>query len=1039
MVSQTNEQALEAAIETTLTGTSREAIKDQIDWTILGDQLISSMVALDPANLGYELGRPSDFNALYALDTRLFWRFLEQTQPLELAKLKRNSPVDWQRKVLERFDRLIKKQGLLHLLKKGLPVDDAFFNLMYPAPLASSSKSVHASFATNIFSCTRQLRYSQANPLQEIDLVLFLNGIPLVTLELKNAWTGQTARYHGQKQYREDRDTTQPLLQFGRCLVHMAVDTDEVFMTSKLAGPSTFFLPLNKGHNHGQGNPPNPKGHKTAYLWEEVFTKDSLANIIQHFVRLDGSSKDQLAKRTLYFPRYHQLDVVRKLIDDVAQNGVGQTYLIQHSAGSGKSNSITWAAYQLIEAYPASAATPGAKGLDQPLFDSVIVVTDRRLLDKQLRENIKDFSEVKNIVAPATKSSELKTALENGKKIIITTIQKFPVIVDGIADLSDKRFAVIIDEAHSSQSGSAHDKMNRVMGKDPDEDDAQNVILKAMLARKMRGNASYLAFTATPKNTTLEKFGQEQADGTFVPFDLYSMKQAIEEGFILDVLANYTTYKSYYEIAKSIEDNPLFDTRRAQKQLRAYVERSQQTINTKAEIMLDHFIPSMVNAKKLKGQARGMVVTQNIETAIRYYKAINRELERLGWPFKALVAFSGSKEVDGIEYTEAGLNGVSDDRTRDYFDGRDRDGKPIVVNGQSIENTYRLLIVANKYLTGFDQPKLSAMYVDKKLQGVLAVQALSRLNRSAPKLAKKTEDLFILDFFNTVDDIKTAFDPFYTATSLSEATDVNVLHELKAALDDVGVYEISEVEDFATRYFGNEDAQKLSVIIDVAASRFTSGLELEIDAQIDFKIKAKQFVKIYGQMASIMPFEVVDWEKVFWFLKFLIPKLKIDDPTQVSLDALLEAVDLSSYGLERVKLNHAIGLDASETELEPQNPNPRGAHDTDEQRDPLDEIVRSFNERWFQGWSATPEEQRVKFVNIAASIKAHPDFAEKYENNPDPHNRELAFEKMLKDVMLSRRKDELELYKLFANDAAFKASWQHSLERIVNQPPSGHP
>lgn len=1038
MVSQTNEQALEAAIETKLTGTSREAIKDQIDWTNLGDQLISSMVALDPAKLGYELGLPSDFNALYALDTRLLWRFLEQTQPLELDKLKRNSPADWQRKVLERFDRLIKKHGLLHLLKRGLPVDDAFFNLMYPAPLASSSQRVHAAFAANIFSCTRQLRYSQANPLQEIDMVLFLNGIPLITLELKNAWTGQTARYHGQKQYREDRDITQPLLQFGRCLVHMAVDTDEVFMTSKLAGPGTVFLPFNKGHKHGQGNPPNPKGHKTAYLWEEVFTKDSLANIIQHFVRLDGSSKDQLAKRALYFPRYHQLDVVRKLIDDVAQNGVGKTYLIQHSAGSGKSNSITWAAYQLIEAYPASAATPGAKGMDQPLFDSVIVVTDRRLLDKQLRDNIKDFSEVKNIVAPATKSSELKTALENGKKIIITTIQKFPVIVDGIADLSDKRFAVIIDEAHSSQSGSAHDKMNRVMGKDPDEDDAQDVILKAMLARKMRGNASYLAFTATPKNTTLEKFGQQQPDGTFQPFHLYSMKQAIEEGFILDVLANYTTYKSYYEIAKSIEDNPLFDTRKAQKQLRAYVERSQQTINTKAEIMLDHFIPSVVNAKKLKGQARGMVVTQNIETAIRYYKAINRELEQIGWPFKALVAFSGSKEVDGIEYTEAGLNGISEDRTRDYFDGHDRDGKPIMVNGQSIENTYRLLIVANKYLTGFDQPKLSAMYMDKKLQGVLAVQALSRLNRSASKLAKKTEDLFILDFFNTVDDIKTAFDPFYTATSLSEATDVNVLHELKAALDDVGVYELSEVEDFAARYFDNEDAQKLSVIIDVAASRFTSGLDLEVDAQIDFKIKAKQFVKIYGQMASIMPFEVVDWEKLFWFLKFLIPKLKIDDPTQVSLDALLEAVDLSSYGLERVKLNHAIGLDASETELEPQNPNPRGAHDTDEQRDPLDEIVRSFNERWFQGWSATPEEQRVKFVNIAASIKAHPDFAEKYANNPDPHNRELAFEKMLKDVMLSRRKDELELYKLFANDAAFKASWQHGLERMVNQPPSAH-
>jgi type I restriction enzyme R subunit len=1036
MVSQTNEQALESAIELKLCGTSRETIKDQIEWTRLGDQLISNLVPIDPSGHGFDMGLPSDFNAIYALDEKLFWRFLEQTQATELDKLRRNEASDWKRKILERFDRLIKKHGLLYLLKKGLAVDDAFLILMYPAPLASSSAKVQQNFAANIFSSTRQVRYSLANPLQEIDMALFLNGIPLVTLELKNAWTGQSARYQGQKQYREDRDTSQALLQFGRCLVHMAVDTDEVFMTTKLAGPGTYFLPFNKGHLHGQGNPPNPNGHKTAYLWEEVFSKESLANIIQHFVRLDGSAKDPLNKRTLYFPRYHQLDVVRELIGHVATRGVGHTYLIQHSAGSGKSNSITWAAYQLIEAYPASASTPGSKGLDQPMFDSVIVVTDRRLLDKQLRDNIKDFSEVKNLTAPANTSADLKSALENGKKIIITTIQKFPFIIDGIADLSDNRFAVIIDEAHSSQSGSAHDQMNRAMGRDPDEDDTQDVILKAMIARKMRGNASYIAFTATPKNTTLEKFGQKQADGSFEPFHLYSMKQAIEEGFILDVLANYTTYKSYYEIAKSIEDNPFFDTRRAQKQLRAYVERSQQTINTKVEIMLDHFIPSVVNAKKLKGQARGMIVTQNIETAIRYYKAIDRELLRLGYPFKALVAFSGSKEVDGFEYTEADLNGIGEDQTREFFDGHDREGKPIFHNGRSIENTYRLLVVANKYLTGFDQPKLCAMYVDKKLQGVLAVQALSRLNRSAPKLAKRTEDLFVLDFFNTVEDIKTAFDPFYTATSLSEATDVNVLHELKAVLDEVGIYEWQEVEDFAARYFANVDAQLLSAIIDFAANRFNHELVLETDAKIDFKIKAKQFVKIYGQMASIMPFDVVEWEKLFWFLKFLIPKLKIEDPGEASIDAVLDSVDLSSYGLERVKLSHAIVLDAAETELDPQNPNPRGAHDTEEQNDPLEEIIRSFNERWFQGWSATPEEQRVKFVNIAASIKAHPDFAEKYQNNPDPHNRELAFEKMLKEVMLDRRKHELELYKLFASDPAFKASWQQSLERMVNHSPA---
>lgn len=1002
MVSQTNEQALESAIETHLTGTCLEELKNSV----------SEMPAYSNIYL-YQIGHATDFNAQYAIDTQHFWSFLKQTQEQELDKLKANSPNDWQRKILDRFDKMIKKYGLIHLLKKGLKVDDAHLILMYPAPLASSSDSVQKNFACNRFSCTRQVRYSLANPRQEIDMVLFINGIALLTLELKNPWTGQTARYHGQKQYREERDIAQPLLNFGRCLVHMAVDTDEVYMTTKLAGKDTFFLPFNKGHHHGKGNPVNPNGHKTAYLWQEVFSKQSLANIVQHFVRLDGSSKDPINKRTLFFPRYHQLNVVRSLINDVETQGVGQTYLIQHSAGSGKSNSIAWAAYQLIEAYPISVDIPGAKALDQPLFDSVIVVTDRRLLDKQLRENIKDFSEVKNIVAPAHKSSELKTALESGKKIIITTIQKFPFIIDGISDLSNKRFAVIIDEAHSSQSGSAHDNMNRVMGQD-EEDDAQDKILDAMRSRKMRGNASYFAFTATPKNTTLEKFGNQQSDGSFIPFHLYSMKQAIEEGFILDVLANYTTYKSYYEIEKSIADNPQFDSKKAQKKLRAYVERSQQTINTKAEVMMGHFIPQVVNTKKLKGKAKGMVVTQNIETAIRYYKAINRILERQGNPFKALIAFSDKKAVDGVEYTEADMNGFSENDTRHQFD----------------TGEYKLLVVANKYLTGFDQPKLCCMYVDKKLQGVLAVQALSRLNRSAPKLAKKTEDLFVLDFFNSVDDIKQSFDPFYTATSLSEATDVNVLHELKDVLDDVGVYEWSEVEVFVKRYFDGDDAQALSPIIDVAADRFNEELELENDDKIDFKIKAKQFVKIYGQMASIMPYEIVVWEKLFWFLKFLIPKLKVEDPDADLLDELLESVDLSSYGLERVKLNQAIGLDESETEVDPQNPNPRGKHG-DEETDSLDEIIRNFNERWFQGWSATPEEQRVKFVNIANSLKAHPDFQAKYQDNADPHNRALAFEKILKEVMLHRRKDELELYKLFANDEAFKASWQDSLQRMV--------
>ncbi|MCL1514848.1 type I restriction endonuclease subunit R [Parasaccharibacter sp. TMW2.1890] len=998
-VSNTKEIALEQAIERQLCGASSE-------------ELAAGAIASGP----FRIGQPSDFDATLALDRAKFWEFLEATQSKDLDKLKQHNPADWQAKITGQLDKLIKSKGLLHVLKKGLPVDNAHFHLMYPAPLASSAQKVHDNFAANIWSVTRQVHHSTANPNESVDMVVFLNGLPLVTLELKNAWTHQTARYHGQKQYRE-RDTNQTLLRFGRVLVHMTVDTDEVWMATKLAGASTFFLPFNKGHNEGAGNPPNPNGHKTAYLWEEVLQPQSLAGIIQHFVLLEGKKTDPLAKKTLIFPRYHQLNVVRKLLSHAAQTGVGHKYLIQHSAGSGKSHSITWAAYQLIETYPATLDLPGAKALDAPLFDSVIVVTDRRLLDKQLRDNIKDFSEVKNIVAPALKSSDLKTALENGKKIIITTIQKFPFIIDGIEDLGNKRFAVIIDEAHSGQSGIASDKMNQAMGGDPDEDNAQDKIVAAMQARKMRGNASYFAFTATPKPITLEKFGEQQPDGRFRPFHLYSMKQAIEEGFILDVLANYTTYKGYYEIQKSIEDNPLFDTSKAQKKLRAYVERSQQTINTKAEIMVENFIDKVVNPKKLRGKGKGMIVTQNIEVAIRYYKAVQAELAKRGYPFKALIAFSGEKEVDGVNYTESEMNGVPEDKTRSEFD----------------KDEFRLLIVANKYLTGFNQPKLCAMYVDKKLQSVLAVQALSRLNRSSPKLGKRTEDLFVLDFFNSIEDIKAAFDPFFTVTTLSEATDVNVLHELKAALDDVGVYEWSEVEEFCKRFFDGEDSEKLSPPIDVAAERFNTGLELEDPEKIDFKIKAKQFVKIYGQMAAIVPFEVEAWEKLFWFLKFLVPKLSIKDPNQDALDDLLEAVDLSSYGLERTKLNQTIGLDSSEAELDPQNPTPRGYREGEVQEDPLEEIIRSFNERWFQGWSATPEEQRIKFLNIVESVQAHPDFEKKFDENSDPYSRNLAFEKIMKEVMLKRRKEELELYKLHNQDEAFRSALYLSVKEALTK------
>ncbi|MCK9162639.1 MAG: DEAD/DEAH box helicase family protein [Arcobacteraceae bacterium] len=969
IVSKTNEEALESCIESSL------------------------------LEQGFVRGENKDFNKDYAIDEKIFWDFLQSSQADELEKLKKDP--QYKLKIIQRLDKMIKKYGILKILKKGLDVDDAHFKLFFIAPLASSGEELQKRFASNVFSVTRQVTFSKTNPLLELDMVLFINGLPIITMELKNHWTGQNARYHGIKQYKEDRDPKEPLLNFARCIVHFAIDTDEAFMTTKLEANKTFFLPFNKGANFGAGNEVNPNGHKTAYLWEEIFSKNSLANIIQHFVRLDGD--------TLFFPRYHQLDVVRKLIDDVSQNGVGKTYLIQHSAGSGKSNSITWSAFGLIEAY--------YKDEELPLFNSVIIVTDRKVLDKQLRDNVKSFSEQKNIVAPAYSSSELKSNLENGKKIIITTIQKFPFIVDGISDLSDKRFAVIIDEAHSSQSGTAHNKMNEAMGKNDfnEELDAQDLVLEIMRSRKMKGNASYFAFTATPKNTTLEKFGTMQEDGTFKPFHLYSMKQAIEEGFILDVLSNYTTYKSYYEIAKSIDDNPLFDTKKAQKKLKSFVEKNPSTIATKVEIILEHFIQKIVKTKKLKGKAKAMVVTSNIQTAIVYFQAINKKLDELGNPFKAIIAFSGKKELNAIEYTEDEMNGFASKDISDKFD----------------TDEYRLLVVANKFLTGFDQPKLCTMYVDKKLQGVLAVQALSRLNRSSSKYGKKTEDIFVLDFFNCIEDIKESFDPFYTSTTLSEATDINILHELKDNLDDLGVYETVEVDEFFEKYFKGEDASKLSPIIDKSANRFNSEFSLSDEEKADYKIKAKQFVKIYGQMASIMPYEIVAWEKLFWYLKFLIPKMIIKDKDQDMLDELLNSVDLSTYGLERVKLGISIELDDSETEVNPQNANPRGAHGASE-KDLLDTIIEAFNEKWFSGWDETPDEQKIRLLHIIKKIREHKDFEVKYQNNQDSHTKKIALDSMIREVMNQNRKKELDLYRLYANEDDFKVDFYNYIHRVLN-------
>ena len=988
-------------------------------------QSLTHPTIADRHAITYEPGQSADFDREFALDTTRFWRFLETTQPAELAKL--HHYPNWQRLILERLDKKLKKDGILHVLKRGLRLDAAHLTLLYSQPRDTRNPEITRRYHQNIFSVTRQLYFSRTDPTHSIDLAVFINGFPIATLELKNPWTGQTV-HHARKQYTQ-RDPAEPLFQFARCVVHFAVDTEEVWMSTRLDGPRTHFLPFNQGTpDHGKGNPVNPYGHRSAYLWDDILQPDSLSDLIEHYALLadpdHGSRKVKPGKndRTLFFPRYHQRRVVRKILHHARRFGPGQRYLIQHSAGSGKSNSIAWTVFQLIE-----LPDPDAH---RPLFDSVVVVTDRRILDKQLRDNIREFSAVKNLIAHAERAQDLKNALETGKKIIITTLQKFPYIVDTIDNLSERRFAVIIDEAHSSQSGNAADKLNITLGDSDDDEqpeDPQDLILRTMEARKLGGNASYLAFTATPKNITLEKFGKPTINGGFEPFDLYAMKQAIEEGFILDVLANYTTYKSYYEIQKSIRENPLFDSARAQQKLRAYVEGHPDTIATKAEIMVAHFLDNVWGKKKLRGQARAMVITRNIESAIRYFRAIRKALQSAQVPFQALVAFSGQKILDGQTLTEDDLNG---------FPGKD-------IPERFRHGAYRLLVVANKFLTGFDEPLLHTLYVDKKLQGVMAVQALSRLNRCNPRMDK--QDTFVLDFFNTTAEIRAAFEPFYTATTLSEPTDVNVLHDLKEMLDDEGVYEWAEVEAFNGLFFEGADSDRLAPLIDVAAERFHTTLGLEEEKQIDFKIKAKQFVKIYGQMACIIPFNNVAWEQLHWFLKFLIPKLKVQQPEQDQLDQLLESVDLSTYGLERLALNQPIQLDPVPTALNPQNPNPRGYHGEEPEQDSLDEIIRAFNERHFQGWDATPQEQRVKMINILRHVVDNPKYRTQVVDNPDEQNRRIALEQLIQQAVNQERRRELDLYRLYANDAEFRQAFEGSIiralsgldmEKLLNDPPN---
>ncbi|RMH34389.1 MAG: type I restriction endonuclease subunit R, partial [Gammaproteobacteria bacterium] len=677
--------------------------------------------------------------------------------------------------------------------------------------------AAEARYAQNIFSVTRQVRYSQIANRRALDLVLFINGLPIATFELKNRTTKQTVE-DAIQQYKRDRDPRETLFQFGRCVVHFAVDDQEVWMCTHLKGRDSWFLPFNKGYDQGAGNPPNPDGLKTDYLWKDILHRDSLADILENYAQIVAEKRDGSRKKTRkqIFPRYHQLDVVRKLLADVAAHGPGRRYLIQHSTGSGKSNSIAWLVHQLV----GLSAAQDEQRAGRTIFDSVIVVTDRRVLDRQIHQTIKHFTQVSAVLGHADRSADLRDFLAGGKKIIITTVQKFPYILDQIGSQHiGRNFAIVIDEAHSSQGGRTtaqmHMALSGAQSTENESKDLEDRINRIIAARKMLPNASYFAFTATPKNKTLELFGEPflRPDGSTGPrpFHVYSMKQAIQEGFIRDVLQNYTPVATYFRLVKTIADDPEFDRKKAERKLRYYVAGNRYAIEQKAHIMVEHFHNHVRH--KIGGQARAMVVTSGVRQAIEYFYAFRRILKDRNSPWQAIVAFSGERTYNGQKVSEATLNGFPSKQIPEKFR----------------QKPYRFLIVAEKFQTGFDEPLLHTMYVDKVLGDIQAVQTLSRLNRAHPQ----KRDTFVLDFVNDTDTIQNAFDKYYRTTILSQNTDPNKLHDLKRTLDEYQVYTWQQVETFVERYLNAAPRPQLDPILDACVDRYVE--DLDEDEQVDFK------------------------------------------------------------------------------------------------------------------------------------------------------------------------------------------------------------
>lgn len=940
---------------------------------------------------GYQQGTNEDYNKEYAIDETRLFRFLNDTQPKEMDKLGVNQSDQKKRQFLNRLSGEITRRGIIDVLRNGIKAYPADLILFYFTPTENNEQAKRL-FDQNIFSVTRQLRYAIDASKLALDLCLFINGLPVITIELKNHFTGQTTA-DAVEQYKKDRNPRELLFSFKRCIVHFAVDDQTVQFCTKLCGKASWFLPFNKGYHDGAGNPPNPEGIMTDYLWKDILTKMKLSRIIENYVQVVVEENPETRKKSVkqIWPRYHQLDCVEKLLADVRQYGVGKRYLIQHSAGSGKSNSIAWLAHQLI----------GLERDGRPMIDSVIVVTDRRILDKQIRDTIKQFMQVKNTVVWAQHSGDLKKAIQDGKRIIVTTVEKFPYISQEIGqEHINHTFAIIIDEAHSGQSGRNAANMNLALSglasdRELDNEDKINAMVEG---RKLVKTASYFAFTATPKNKTEEVFGtpyEEDGQIKHRPFHVYTMKQAIQEGFILDVLKNYVTIDSWYKIAKKVEDDPMFDKKRAQKKLRSFVEGNPDVIAKKAAMMVDHFHEQIIARKKLGGQSRAMVVTASIPRCIETYYAITKCLADRHSPYKAIIAFSGECSYHGQEppLTSAAMNGFPDAKIPQEFK----------------KDPYRLLVVADMFQTGFDEPLLQTMYVDKPLSDIAAVQSLSRLNRAAPG----KDEVYVLDFANKAETIEKAFSRFYRTTILSGETDPNKLYDLISLMEGYQVYDHSDVDKVVDLFLNGGERDRLDPLLDPCVALYN---QLETDDQIQFKSAAKAFVRTYGFLGSILPYGNAAWEKLSIFLNLLIPKLPSPQTDDLS-EGILSAVDLDSYRNE-AREAVAIKLEDEDAEIDPV-PTGKVGHIVEPEMDPLSQIISEFNDMFgnIQWNDADNVQQQLLRIPVMVSHD------EKYRNamkNSDEQEARTEGERALQQVIFSIMADNMELFKQFQDNPSFK-------------------